>query len=119
MHPWGDRSMFAGSDGDRRTTEGGSEARVALVGGVYEQRRLLDQLVRGLGGRLLAPLLMRAKEVVGEFSPREGVEEQAGVIEVLTELGDDLVAFGADVGVLLAAECSRASEHGGEGARRG
>src|SRR5580698_1636025 len=100
---------------DRGVADRRAESRVALVRGVDEERRLLDQLVGALGGRRLAALLVRAKQVVRESAARERIEEELRIVEVLAELADDLVRRGADVLVLLAGERPRALQHGVEG----
>ena len=69
----------------------GSEAGITLVGRIHEQRCFFDQLVRRLRAGGLGVLLVGAEQVLGELGPRERVEEQLRVVEVLAELGDDLV----------------------------
>src|SRR4051794_14587800 len=103
--------MALGGGGGRGVSQRGAEARIALVGGVHEQRRLLDQLVRLFGGGGLAVLLVGAEEILRELRARELVEEQLGVVEVLPELADDLVGAAAEVRVLLPRQRARRQQH--------
>src|SRR5258708_24756391 len=73
-----------GGGGDRRrAAQRGAEARIALMRGVDEQRRLLDQLVHGFLRRRLVAIVVGAKEVVRELAAGERIEEQLRVLEVL------------------------------------
>ena len=55
-----------------RSRHDAADARVALVGGVDEELRLLDQLVRALGAGRGDPVLVGAEQVVRELCPDRG-----------------------------------------------
>src|SRR5262249_49030720 len=102
----------------RRRRRRRAEARVALVSGVDEEARLFDELVRRLEARRLAAIFVRPEEVLRELPARERIEEELRVVEVLPELGHDLVGLGADVREALAGERARRPQIRREGARR-
>jgi hypothetical protein len=53
VHAARDWPLSVESNAGGTLAESGSKARIALVGGIDEERRLLDQLVRRLGGAIL------------------------------------------------------------------
>src|SRR5688572_9131679 len=108
-------TLDSGGGGGRGTRQI-TGLRVALVGGVHEQLRLLDQLVRQLLARTLSGLLVGLEEVLRELAVRVLIPEQLRVDEMRFELANDLVRCVAQVLVLLASESARGYQHGAEGA---
>jgi hypothetical protein len=63
------------------------------MGSFDKQVSLVDQIARRVCRVWLVAFLLRGKQIVREFTPREGVEEPLGIVKSCTKLADDLIAL--------------------------